>query len=131
MDPRAARLVAAENAVAEVSPEEAELLVLAEKAELSTIAEEAKEGEVSSVHVTDKATNTDNAENDTSEKATVPDMELEDEVCTDESYSEVNKKIPCRSLQPTPRVESEAPPSSRGLGGIDYYTKTYDEEDYG
>ena len=60
-------------------------------------------------------------------------MELEDEVCTDESYHEMNKTNPGRSLPPTPRRERVAPPpsSSRGLGGIDYFTKTYDEEDYG
>ena len=129
----AARLVAAENAAAEVSPEEAELLVLAEEAELSTKAEEAKEEKVKRVPVADKETNTENVEDDTAEEADVPDMELEDEVCTDESYGELKNKNPCRSPPPTPGLETAAPPptSSRGLGGIDYYTTMYDEEDYG
>ena len=78
----------------------------------------------------DKAINTENVvEDNTAEEANVPDMELEDEVCRDESYGEMKEKNP----PSTPGIETVAspPPSSRGLGGIDYYTTTYDEEDYG
>ena len=63
----------------------------------------------------------------TAEEASVLVKEPKDEMCPDEPYTEPTNEHPI----PTPIPSSARPPSSfRGLGGVDYYTISYDDPSY-
>ena len=67
----------------------------------------------------------------TAEEAQIVSTNLKDEFCSDAAYCETDDKNLSSSTPPSTRLASAPPPSpSRGLGGIDYYTRTYDDDDY-
>ena len=75
--------------------------------------------------------NTDDEEKkDTEEvdlKGSVDDLVV-DEFCSNASYND-ERKEPTPSAPPPTTFRSPPPSTPRGLGGIDYYNKTYDEDD--
>ena len=70
-----------------------------------------------SVETTEKETDV------TAEEATVLVKEPKDEVCPDENYAEKGNEKP----NPSPTT---TPARFRGLGGVDYYSITYDDPSY-
>ena len=60
-------------------------------------------------------------------KGSVDDLVV-DEFCSNASYNE-ERKEPTPSAPPPTTFRSPPPSTPRGLGGIDYYNKTYDEDD--
>ena len=103
--------IAAEEAFAVKALEALKLTEKVEKVDASTITADAVEKTCDVV---------ESAKEDkeiSAEEATILVKEPKDEVCPDDNYTEPTKTIP----KPTPST-------FRGLGGVDYYTLTY--EDY-
>ena len=62
---------------------------------------------------------------ETAGKASTPVNDIQDEFCSDLSYAKENQANPM--VPPLSTNAGRTPTSSRGLGGFDYYTLTYDD----
>ena len=125
----AAAQVAGQRVDTSASEKAAELISteaeIEEEACVNHVAVKVKEAEAPAkiIAVKAKETEKDKIYKKDAEEATIPVIEVTDEFCPNDIYTEVNP-IPTPS---PPSAASAPPPPSRGLGSFDYYSMQYDD----